>query len=169
MKSLTKTKLGLVAVLSAALIAGATGLALANGRGGPDRAAKRAEMMKRADTNGDGKIDDAERAAMRATMQAQHEAQRKAMLAKYDANKDGKLDDAEHTAIRNDRAAERFKALDTNHDGALSLAEFQAGHAAFGPGGPGGHGRGGPDGHGPGGPGGPGGHHGRGPGPGGGR
>jgi hypothetical protein len=47
-------------------------------------------------------------------------------LAKYDANKDGKLDDAERAVMKLDLRATLFKTVDTNGDGVVSLAEFQA-------------------------------------------
>ena len=55
--------------------------------------------------------------------------QNAALLEKYDTNKDGKLDDAERKAVRVQLAEERFKKLDTNGNGALSLEEFKAGMA----------------------------------------
>ena len=53
------TKLRLALMISAPLVAGATSYALAGD--GPDRAA----VIQKFDKNGDGKLDDAERAAMR--------------------------------------------------------------------------------------------------------
>lgn len=78
---------------------------------------------QRFDKNGDGQLDESEKQALRAEKQAR----RAERLAKYDANKDGTLDDAERQQARADRAAERFQALDTDGNGSLSLAEFQAG------------------------------------------
>ncbi len=54
-------------------------------------------------------------------------AKKAEMLQKFDTNKDGKLDDAERTAAREQRTIERFKKLDTDGNGSLSLAEFKAG------------------------------------------
>ena len=51
---------------------------------------------------------------------------RKAMIEKFDANKDGKLDDAERAAMHEERVAKRFAMLDTNKDGAITLAEMKA-------------------------------------------
>ena len=83
------------------------------------------EMVLKFDVNKDGKLDDTERAAMRAEFQKM----RAERIAKYDTNKDGKLDDAEREAAHKARAAERFKQLDTNGNGSLSLEEFKAGVA----------------------------------------
>lgn len=94
----------------------------------------RKQRMEKFDTNKDGKLDETERAALRAQKQARHQE----MVAKYDANKDGKLDDAERNVLREEKVKARFKALDTNNDGMLSIDEFKA---ASGKGGFGKHGR----------------------------
>ena len=53
----------------------------------------RSEIFKKYDKNGDGKLDDEERAALRKDREAE-------MLKKYDKNGDGKLDDGERQAMR---------------------------------------------------------------------
>ena len=58
-------------------------------------AATRKSLIEKYDTNGDGKLDPAEREAARAEIQKQREAER---LKKYDKNHDGKLDEAEMKA-----------------------------------------------------------------------
>ena len=55
--------------------------------------------LKKYDKDGDGKLNDEEKAAWKAA----HEAEKKALLEKYDLNKDGKLDDAEKAAIKADK------------------------------------------------------------------
>lgn len=60
------------------------------------REARQAEMLKKYDKDGDGKLSDEERKAMQADMEAKH----KALLEKYDANKNGKLDPEEMKAAR---------------------------------------------------------------------
>ncbi|MBI1841863.1 MAG: hypothetical protein HYR88_13575 [Verrucomicrobia bacterium] len=62
--------------------------------------ARYAEMLKKYDKNGDGKLDEAEKAAMQADNKKKREAE---LLKKYDKNGDGKLDDAEREAMREDR------------------------------------------------------------------
>lgn len=92
--------------------------------------------LQKFDRNGDGKLDDAERAQMKAALAAKRAERQKERLAKYDANQDGTLDDTERTAMRDDRLTERFQAMDANHDGTLTLEEFktgaQAGHHRHG-------------------------------------
>lgn len=123
----TKIKIALASLLLLA----STGIASAaprgaGGHGGRDRA----DMILAADKNKDGKLDDAERAAMRAAHKADREAHRAQMLSKYDGNRDGKLDDAERAKVRAERVDEHFRQLDSNGDGVISKAEFQAQAAA---------------------------------------
>jgi EF hand domain-containing protein len=126
------TKLKLALALSATLITGAIGVAAAQGSGGNDGGNARPRIMAKYDTNGDGVLDANERAAMRADFQAKHAARKAKMLAKYDTNHDGVLDANERAAMRTDRAAKQFAKMDTNGDGQISLAEFQAAKAARG-------------------------------------
>ncbi|CAM3132629.1 EF-hand domain-containing protein [Rariglobus hedericola] len=111
----------------------------------PDSAAARdAEIIKRYDTNKDGKLDEAEVAAVKETMlmesQENKEARRerlqerqKSWLEEFDTNKDGKLDEAEKAAMdttmraRTEKRPQLLKRLDTDGDGKLSDAEWIAG------------------------------------------
>lgn len=99
------------------------------GPGGPDGAGfgPPAEVLKEFDKNNDGKLDETERKAAHAAMQARRQDEHKKMLAQFDANRDGKLDDAEREKLMEQKATEHFQQIDTNHDGVLSLAEFKAG------------------------------------------
>jgi hypothetical protein len=115
------TKLKLALMISAPLVAGATTYAIAGG------GHNKAELLQKFDKNGDGKLDDAERAEMKSARAAKRAERHTEMLAKFDANKDGKLDDAERTAMRDAKLTERFKAMDANADGKLTLDEFKAG------------------------------------------
>jgi hypothetical protein len=115
------TKLKLAVLVTAPLVAGATSYALADGDG-----PARKEMIQKFDKNADGKLDDAERADMKAAFEARRAEHHKDMLAKYDANHDGKLDDAERAAMRDARLTERFRAMDQNGDGKVTLDEFKA-------------------------------------------
>jgi Ca2+-binding EF-hand superfamily protein len=121
--------MGALAVLVAS-IDGSAGVALAQDNGAPE--GPRARMLEKYDVNKDGKLDASERAAMRADFKAKHQERRAEMLARFDTNKDGKLDDGERKVMRDTLSAERYKALDTNGDGVVSLQEFQAGFGHFG-------------------------------------
>jgi hypothetical protein len=72
------------------------GGAIAQAEDAPDGKKKKLEefMLKRYDKNGDGKLDDEEKAAMKKDREEQ--------LKKYDKNGNGKLDDDEKAALRED-------------------------------------------------------------------
>jgi hypothetical protein len=120
---LTKMKVALA--LCGSLLVGGIGIAAAQGSGGGGKGA----AMQKYDTNKDGKLDDTERAALRADMKAKHAEMKAQMLAKYDTNKDGKLDASERAVMKNERAELAFKKLDTDGNGSISLDEFKAGKA----------------------------------------
>ncbi len=107
-----------------------------------------AEMIKKFDKDGDGKLSDEERKAMQEAGKAKREEHQKAMLAKYDKDGDGKLSDEERAAAKADREAEMLKKFDKDGDGKLSDEERAAMPKHPGrPGRPGGRGgRGGPKG-----------------------
>lgn len=120
------TKLKLALLIAAPLVAGATTYAIAGNGPGHDR------LIEKFDKNGDGKLDEAERAQMKAAFEAQRAERHREMLARFDTNHDGTLDAAERAAMRDARATERFRAMDKNGDGQLSLDEFKAGAAQAG-------------------------------------
>jgi hypothetical protein len=114
------TKLKLALLISAPLVAGATTYAMAGD--GPAHDA----VIQKFDKNADGKLDDAERADLRAAFKARRAEHRQAMLSRFDKNADGKLDDAERATMRDALVTERFQAMDKNGDGVVSLDEFKA-------------------------------------------
>lgn len=65
-----------------------------------DAAAKRAEMIKKYDKNGDGRLDPEESAAYKKDRDAE-------MLRKYDKNGDGKIDEAERKVAQEDIRKQR--------------------------------------------------------------
>jgi Ca2+-binding EF-hand superfamily protein len=77
------------------------GATLSQAQEDPGKAAqaRRAELIKKYDKNGDGVLDETEKTAMREELRKKREEER---LKKYDKNGDGKLDDAEKEAMRED-------------------------------------------------------------------
>ena len=122
---LTKMKIALA--LCGSLLVGGVGIVAAQGMGS---GGGKAAAMQKYDANGDGKLDDSEKGALRADMKAKHADMKAKMLAKYDANKDGKLDQSERAVMKTERAELAFKKLDTDGNGSISLDEFKAGRFA---------------------------------------
>lgn len=111
----TKTLLITIAALAIPVLAQAE-----EGKKACDK--KRAHMMEKFDTDGDGKLSQEEREAVKAAM-----AERKAaFMAKHDTNGDGEIDEEERKA-----AKEAFMATyDTDSDGELSKDERQVAREA---------------------------------------
>ncbi|MDF3057329.1 MAG: hypothetical protein K0R17_1544 [Rariglobus sp.] len=99
-----------------------------------------AEIIKRYDTNKDGKLDEAEIAAVKEqtlmASQEKREEKRERLrdrLKEFDKDGDGKLDAGEKTAMetalraRAEKTPRMLKRLDTDGDGKLSDAEWAAG------------------------------------------
>lgn len=89
-----------------------------------------AHLLHKADTDGDGKLSEAERAAAKEKFQEM----RKEFIAKHDTDGDGKLNDAERTAAREQIKARWQEAkgkFDTDGNGTLDEAERKAAREAF--------------------------------------
>src|SRR5262245_52195488 len=76
----------------------------ADGDAKPGAPRGQSEILKKYDKNGDGKLDEEERAAARKDREQE-------MLKKYDKNGDGKLDDTERQAMRDEIRKQREEAL----------------------------------------------------------
>lgn len=102
----------------------ATGSAQTRTKKGQENPNRAAEMLERFDKNGDGKLDDAERAAAREEMRGAARSRpaarpgsakgaeiRERMLEQHDTNKDGRIDDEERAAARM-AGEERIRKMD---------------------------------------------------------
>lgn len=76
----------------------------------------RAKMVKRFDSDRDGKLSPQEREIARATRKAER-------LGEYDKDKDGKLSKAERADFIHDRITKRFEDIDKNGDAEISNEE----------------------------------------------
>lgn len=101
----------------------------------PERAERPipAAALKEYDKDGDGKLSEDERKAMRADMQAKAAERRAEALKKYDTDGDGKLSEDERKAMRDDMLAGREAMLekyDANKNGKLDPEEVKAAREA---------------------------------------
>jgi Ca2+-binding EF-hand superfamily protein len=94
------------------------------------------ELLKKFDKDGDGKLSEEERAAMRAAGPVRNGELEKKMLEKFDTDKDGKLSDEEKAAAKAAREKEMLEKFDVDKDGKLSEEERKAARESFGPRGP---------------------------------
>jgi Ca2+-binding EF-hand superfamily protein len=111
------------------------------------RKGRAAELLQRFDTNGDGRIDEDERATARETMRSEgrnrpqgrrggpgNPAEMRAqMLERFDADKDGQLNDEEREEVGNRLASnpQVLQRFDANGDGQLDNTERAAARAAM--------------------------------------
>jgi len=119
----------IILALCGSLLVGSLGLAAAQPSAATSPAqtsSEKSKLLDKYDTNRDGKLSPEERAAMRADFAAKRAAKKAELLAKYDANKNGKLDPAELQQMKLDREATQFEKMDTDHNGVVTLGEYQA-------------------------------------------
>lgn len=137
-----KSKIWLVAGMVVAL-GGSMALAAEGGDAKPPPGTKgpkpgSEELLKRFDTDGDGKLNEAERQAMHEAMSQHNEemgrpgpkgrrpSREEMMLERFDTDGDGVLSEAEREAMRTEWErirAENLKRFDADGDGQLSEAE----------------------------------------------
>ena len=100
-------------------------LAAAAPEGKPDAAARKAAMLKKFDKDGDGKLSEEEKAAMKAEMQKRRgeggkgpdAARRAEMMKKFDKDGDGKLSEEERAAMRAEMQKKRGEGGKGKADG----------------------------------------------------
>ena len=132
--------------------AGASADCPADGTGAGPRAGRHAERLRAADTNGDGLISREEAQASLPGLAGRFDAidlNKDGQLSadelqaargtfrtargegwkKWDANGDGKLSREEVASAP--RLSQQFDAIDTNHDGFLTVEELRAAHGGF--------------------------------------
>lgn len=129
-----KTTKTLLTTMAAAIACSMT--AYAEGDGNKPKRADRArkgppkEIIEKFDKDGDGKLNDEERAAAKAEMKKRRAAAKAKMLERFDTDKDGKLSDEEKTAMKAAIAKERkeiraavLAKFDKDGDGKLDADE----------------------------------------------
>ena len=104
---------------------------------GEHRAAIRRHLLEKFDADGDGELNDEERAAARAAREERRGAFREAILNRFDADGDGELSDEERAAVRAAREERReafrqamLEKFDADGDGVLNEDERAAAHEA---------------------------------------
>ncbi len=93
-----------------------------------------AKLLATFDANHDGKLDDSEKAAVRAAYGERLKSKHPELFKRIDTDNDGALSQAEVKAAREqrkERKDELKKKFDTNADGTLSAEERAAAKAAF--------------------------------------
>ncbi len=100
-----------------------------DGKRGHQRGDVRQKILATFDTDKDGKLNEAERAAAKAACKARFEEKKN----EFDSDGDGKLNDAERDAARAaisarllEKHPELFAKIDSDHDGVISRDEGKA-------------------------------------------
>jgi len=86
----------------------------------------RQKLLEQFDANGDGRLDETERAAAKAAMQAKREERKQQILERFDADGDGQLNDEEKAAAKEAFKAKMKERFDKNGDGELDEQERRA-------------------------------------------
>lgn len=120
-------KLLLTIITAITLTIGLTAKPEKGGKGDKSARPSREEMIKKFDKDGDGKLNDEEKAAIRKEMMA-NRTPPPHILEKFDKDGDGKLCDEEKAAIRKEMMAK----FDKDGDGKLGPDERKAAMAARG-------------------------------------
>ena len=80
-------------------------------------APRKSKLLEQYDKNGDGKLDETEREAMRKDREGKRKEREADLIKKYDKNGDGKLDDAEREAMRAEYRKKRDAAVEKQAPG----------------------------------------------------
>jgi len=81
------------------------------------------EVIAKFDKDGDGKLNDDEKAEAKAARGEREATRKKEMLEKFDADKDGKLNDDEKAAMREEVKKKMLEKFDKDGDGELNEDE----------------------------------------------
>lgn len=94
----------------------------------PDRPERKLppEILEKFDKDGDGKLNEEERAAAKAAREEMMEARKKEMLEKFDKDGDGKLNEEERAAAQEARKQMMLEKFDKDGDGELNDDEKAA-------------------------------------------
>lgn len=116
------------AALCALVLLAASAQADPSGRRGRcgSRAQLRAKLLERFDANGDGQLDESERATAKAAFEAKRAERKQQVLEKFDTNGDGRLSDGEKATAKEAAKAKVKEHFDANGDGTLDAAERRA-------------------------------------------
>lgn len=81
------------------------------------------EVIAKFDKDGDGKLNEEEKAAAKAARGEREGKMKKEMLEQFDADKDGKLNDDEKAAMREEMKKRMLAKFDKDRDGKLNEEE----------------------------------------------
>lgn len=88
-------------------------------------APRKSKLLEQYDKNGDGKLDETEREAMRKDREAKRKEREAELIKKYDKNGDGKLDEAERQAMRDEYRKKRDAAIEKQAPNAPKKEELK--------------------------------------------